>query len=199
MTTTATRSIPTTVRRPELSSDVLIEPITLAEAKQHLSIANGDTAHDTYVSSLIAAARQQWEQDTQAYLMQRTMVWKLPGLRELQFPHRPVTSIDSITYYDGANSQQTLATSLYDLDTANNAIRRTYLAVWPVTLGRWDAVQITYTLGRYTLVSEVDAISKQAMLLLIGYWFEQRGDMDRPNDMAAYERLVQRHMRSSYP
>ena len=190
--------VPSTVYRPELITGPAAEPVTLSEAKKHQEIGAG-TTHDVQLAALIEAARQQWERDTERYLIQRTMRWTLGALREVQFPHRPVSAISSIAYYDGNNTQQTLSTSLYQLDAPNNSLRRSYRAVWPATLGRWDAVQINYTLGSYADSTEVDAISKQAMLLWIGYHFEQRGDNDRPNDMRAYESLVLRHKRSSYP
>ena len=71
---------------------------------------------------------------------------------------------------------------------------------WPLTLDRWDAVEVNYTLGSVADSTQVSAVAKQAMLLLVGYYFDaNRGDHDRPNDQKAYERLVHKYMRSSYP
>jgi len=75
-----------------------------------------------------------------------------------------------------------------------------YQQYWPTAIvDRWDAVEVIYVAG-YTSARRVPAIAKQAMLLLVGYYFDaNRGDNDRSNDLQAYERLVSRFMRSTYP
>jgi hypothetical protein len=94
---------------------------------------------------------------------------------------------------------QTLSTSLYSVDLKERAIRLNWNITWPTTYIRWDAVQVQYVAGNST-ISAVDAIAKQAMLLLITYYqFGNRGDNDRPNDLRAYESLVRRYLRAGYP
>ena len=93
-------SIPTTA---EVTGPAA-EPVSLTEAKKHLEIASSDRTHDTQISALIEACRRKWENDTQQFLISRTMRVKLPYLCELQFPHRPVASVTSIQYYDSANT-----------------------------------------------------------------------------------------------
>lgn len=174
------------------------EPVSLNEAKKHLEIGDSDTAHDTQLASLIEQARQQWERDTAEYTTKRTVTLTVSEIGEMQFPHRPVSAISSITYYDSGNDSQTLSSSVYQLDTANNRLRLAYEQLWPATAARWDAVTITYTLGEHDDSTTVPAVAKQAMLLLIGYYFEDRDMMGRDANQA-YERLVLKHMRSSYP
>lgn len=146
------------------------------------------------------AAREQWEKDTSEFYIRRTMRLTLDCLDEFRFPHRPIYSISSITYYDTDNAQQTLATSVYELDANDGYVRLKYEQEWPDTAVRWDAVQVNYTLGEHEDSTSVPAVAKQAMLLLVGYYFDaNRGDNDRPNDQRAYERLVAKYMRSSYP
>jgi hypothetical protein len=119
--------------------------------------------------------------------------------REVKLPSRPIQSVSSFTYYDSVNTLQTLSTSIYSLDAQSRAIRLTWNESWPVLAIRWDAVAITYVAG-HTDRSLIPAIAKQAMLLLIGYYgFGNKGDNDRPNDLRAYENLVLKFMRSSYP
>lgn len=190
-------SIPTTAETIAPAA----EPVSLTEAKKHLEIAGSDTAHDTQIANLIEAARRKWEHDTQQFLIQRTMRVKLPYLCELQFPHRPVSSVTSIQYYDSGNSSQTLASSVYDLDSDRSQIRLAYLQTFPATSVRWDAATITYVLGDHSDSTTVPEISKSAMKLLIGFYFENR-DMLAPENMQStkpYEALVMNFMRSSYP
>lgn len=181
-----------------LSSGPASEPVTATEAKKQLEITG--SAHDDQVSLLIEAAREQWEHDTDSALINQTWTLTTDHLREFRFPKRPVDSITGVTYYDSGNSQQTLSSSLYQLDKAQNAFRLAADQTWPATYGRWDAVTFIVVLGGHANESTVPKIAKQAMLLLIGHYFENRDDMQNAmREVSAYEALVRRYMRSSYP
>jgi uncharacterized phiE125 gp8 family phage protein len=178
------------------------EPVTLAEAKKQLELSPTDTAHDAHLSLLIQAAREQWEADTDSAVI--TQTWKVYAEAfdddEIYLPKRPVQSITSIKYYDSTGVQRTLSTSVYDLDPTERSVNLKTNQVWPVVEDRWDAIEINYVAG-YTSAAMVPAIYKQAILLLIGKYFENR-DM-QVNDViftdGAYEALVAKFMRSSYP
>lgn len=188
------------VPRPQITVGPTVEPISLSEAKKHVEIASTDSTHDAQLALIIEQARQQWESDTGEHYVQQTWEIKLPYLCEFSFPHRPVSSITSVQYFDSGNTTRTLATSVYELDVARSALRLKYLQDWPTTSDRWDASTVTYVLGNHSSSSTVPAIAKSAMLLLVGYYFDaNRGENDRGNDQAAYERLVAKQMRSSYP
>lgn len=193
--TTTKVSKPTMVTRPTT------EPVTLAEAKRQLFIAESDTSNDQELVSRIQAAREQWEHDTDSATLTQTLSVTAPAFagREIILPSKPLQSVSWVKYYDDLDTLQTLSTSLYSVDLKERAIRLNWNITWPTTYIRWDAVQVQYVAGNST-ISAVDAIAKQAMLLLITYYhFGNRGDNDRPNDLRAYESLVRRFMRSTYP
>lgn len=176
------------------------EPLTIHEAKRHCEIAATNTDHDVILFAHITAAREQWERDTNKFLISRTMRLTMPDIQEMGFSDSPITAITSITYFDSADATTTLPTSVYVLDVANGRLRLKKNQVWPAYSDRWDAWQINYTAGEHADSTTVPAIDKQAMLLYVGYLFRgNRGDDDRPNDLRAYEALVHRHMRSTYP
>ena len=188
------------VPKPRITVGPALEPVTLTEAKKQCEISTTDTTHDQQLALLIEQSRMQWEDDTQEHYIAQTWEMKIPYLCEFQLPHRPVASITSLTYFDTGNSSQTLASSVYELDVSRGAIRLKYLQFFPATSDRWDAATVTYVLGSHTSALTVPAIAKSAMLLLVGYyWLKNRGDFDSPNDLAAYERLVAKYMRSTYP
>lgn len=111
-----------------------------------------------------------------------------------------MTSISSITYYDGNNTSQTLATSIYELDAPNRRLRLQYLQSWKDVATRWDAVTFTIIAG-YADAASVPGDWKRAMLLQIGKWFYQP-DMTEHLTFAnskAYERIVARNARVGYP
>lgn len=176
------------------------EPVTIHEAKRHCEIASTNTDHDVLLYGHIVAAREQWERDTGMALISRTMRLVMPDIYDtLQFAERPVTAITSIRYYP-LDTIETLPSSIYQLDTSTSTLRLGYNQVWPSWADRWDAWEINYTVGSHADSTTVPAIAKQAMLLYVGYLFRgNRGDDDRPNDLRAYEALVHRHMRSTYP
>lgn len=178
------------------------EPVTLTQAKKQLEISTSDTAHDDQLTLLIQAAREQWEHDTDSCCLTQTLSVTLEEWEddEIYLPKRPVQSITSITYYDTGNTQQTLSTSVYSLDASCRAVRLKYQQIWPPIVDRWDAVTVTYVAG-YTSTTNVPAIAKQAILLLVGHYFENRDQLlgESMQTLPVYESLVRRFMRSSYP
>lgn len=186
---------------PESTSGPSSEPITLSEAKKQLEISESDDAHDEQLRTAIQEAREQWEADTDSITCYQTLRIKTEACIDmLVLPKKPIVSITSIKYYDTTNTQQTLSTSIYSLDTAKAQIRLKYLQVLPSALDRWDAWEIIYQSGYSQDGTLVPAIAKRAMLLLVGHYFENR-DMIGSGmaDMRAYENLVLKFMRSTYP
>jgi uncharacterized phiE125 gp8 family phage protein len=191
----------TQTSKPTVVTGPASEPVTLAEAKRQLFLPESDTSNDQELVSRIQAAREQWEHDTDTYLLTQTLAVTADAFagREIILPGRPIQSVSFVKYYDDTDTLQTLSTSLYTVDFKERAVRLKWNVTWPTTEIRWDAVQVQFVAGN-TSLSAVPAIAKQAMLLLITYYhFGNRGDNDRPNDMRAYEALVRRFMRSTYP
>jgi len=191
----------TEVSRPTVVTGPTAEPITLAEAKRQLFLAESDTSSDNELISRIQAAREQWEHDTDSYLVQQTLSVTLERFcgREIELNGRPIQSITHVKYYDENGTLQTLSPSKYSFNAAEREIELKWQETWPTTEIRWDAVTVTYVAG-HSALSSIPAIAKQAMLLLITYYqFGNRGDNDRPNDNRAYEALVRRYMRAGYP
>ncbi len=191
----------TSISRPTVVTGPTSEPVTLAEAKRQLFLAESDTSQDTELVSRIQAAREQWENDTDSAILTQTLSATADGFagREIVLPSRPIQSITHVKYYDTANVLQTLSSSLYSFDAPERTVRLLWSASWPTTYTRWDAVIVTYVAGLAS-VAAVPAIVKQSMLLLIAYYhYGNRGDNDRQNDQKAYEALVRRYLRSTYP
>lgn len=191
----------TEVSRPAVVTGPTAEPITLAEAKRQLFLAESDISQDAELLTRIQAAREQWEHDTDTVMLTQTLsvTAEMFAGRKIELTGRPIQSITSIVYYDENDTLQTFSSSKYSFNAPEREIELKWNEVWPVTEIRWDAVKITYVAGNLS-VAAIPAIAKQAMMLLITYYqYGNRGDNDRPNDLRAYEALVRRFMRSSYP
>lgn len=177
------------------------EPLTLAEAKKQLEIATDDAAHDVHMAALIEMVREIVEDDTGVILNSRSVVEKFPYFPDcFELRHRPVNSITSITYYDSANASQTFSSGEYSTDLARGIVHYDYDATIPATYDRWDAVTVTYSAG-YTQTTCPEKF-KQMMKLLVGYYFERRNMTENEvigSNQRAYEAMVRRELRSTYP
>lgn len=183
------------------------EPITTAEAKKQCDIATSDTTHDTLMGTLITAARQKWERDIDRVCMSASAVEKLdcfPCDHAIELAATPVQSITSLTYVDIDGNTQTWSSSNYTLDSyrVRPSLVLAYNVSWPTSRGYFGDVTLTYLAG-YANAAAVPQVWKQAMLLLIGHWFENRSAVsigNITNDVPqAYERLTANFMRSTYP
>lgn len=151
--------------------------ITTSEAKAQCRIDSTD--EDTLVAALISAALSHL--DGYSGVMGRALVtqtWQqdFDGFSDkMRLPVGDLIAITSVTYYDASNAQQTLASSVY---AAFTDALGPYLALkpnqsWPAVYSRADAVRVTWTAG-YGAAAAVPAAIKQAALLLIAHWYDNR-------------------------
>lgn len=169
------------------------EPVTLAEAKAHVRV--DISTDDTLISALITAAREWCEAHTRRAFVRQT--WKLTldrlpgsvdypeyvsfGDEPIELPRPPLFNFSSITYVDSAGTTQTL--SGYRLDSESEPARLTpaYGETWPTTRDQMGAVTIIYEAGYpegqgspSDQTTNVPQSVKQAILLLVGHWYEHR-------------------------
>jgi uncharacterized phiE125 gp8 family phage protein len=155
----------------------VLEPITLAEAKAQCRVDIDDD--DALIVGLIRAAREYCEAvDWRAYLTQTIELWleAWPDGDELELPRPPLQSVTSVVYYDTSDVPATLAATDYYVDTISTpgSIQLRYLKTWPATTLRdYNAICVTYKAG-WSTVTDMPQSLRQAMLLLIGHWYENR-------------------------
>jgi uncharacterized phiE125 gp8 family phage protein len=178
------------------------EPVTVAEAKDHLELLPSDNHHDAKITRTIQMGRERVENDTSCVLITQTYSLRLRDFPEESKPvHiglRPVSSITGITYYDDSNSQQTLPSSVYGLDAREQLIYLKYDQEWPSYSSQHNGIQVALTAG-YGTAANVPAIFKQLILLQVGMYFEDRGDDYRKRYHNAYDNLLVTAMRRTYP
>lgn len=156
------------------STDIL----TTSEVKDHLRV--DVSTDDTLISNLIKAATQSAEIFTNRYFIE-TEVWMYADNWNEVSPllKSPVSEIVLIKYYDSDDTQQTLAQSVYNEDLGYKPARIT-LAVdksWPTLSTRSAPLQVRYKIGYGTAASDVPEGIKQAVLLTIGNWYENRQEV----------------------
>lgn len=167
--------------KPVLSVAPVSYPVTLADVKANLRIDASD--EDALLNGFIASATAYLDGYSGVLgraLINQTWVQKFPyfpGLGSVAgLALNPVQSISSITYYDENNDQQTLSTDVYALldDELGSFVSLQYGQSWPSVYPREDAVSITYVAGYGADGDSVPAAIKQALLLLVGNWYENR-------------------------
>lgn len=161
----------------KLSKAPSSEPVTLTEAKLHLRVDT--TADDTLIAGLITAARITAENISWRALV--TQTWELildafPWKRLIVLPRPPLQKVVSITYKIAAGTEQTFAAANYVVDTDSDPGRLALAstASWPGDeLYPLGAVKVQFDAG-YGDADDVPQIYKQAILLLVGHYYENR-------------------------
>lgn len=154
------------------------EPVTTAEAKTHLRVTTSDD--DTYIGTLITVARRHVETITGRALINQTWDYFLdnfPPGDKIVIPLPRLSSVTSVKYTDKDNVQTTFAASKYIVDTNNEPgqIVLAYGESWPTfTPKPVNAVEIRFVAGYGSAGSSVPEGIRQAILLLIAHWYENR-------------------------
>lgn len=155
------------------------EPVTLAEAKLHCRV-DLDT-DDALIGSLITAAREYVERVCRPQLALISQTWRyvadeLPASRFELRPY-PLRSVSSIVITDDDGNETTYSSANYLVDTASEPGRVTLkgTASWPsTTLRELNGFAVTFVAGFGDDPANVPQQIRQAMLLLIGHWYENR-------------------------
>ena len=164
-----------------------VEPVTLAEAKAHCRV---DTStDDAYLSSLITAAREWCEAYCDETFVHTQYVMTLDAFpHEIELPRPPMASSGTVTavtvtYTIENQSTATLATNQYRVDRAATpgVIRTLYNGSWPSPLLDYNAVTVTGWGGMGASGSSVPQRVRNAILWLVGMWYERRMAADAVN------------------
>ena len=161
--------------------------VSLEDAKAFLRYES--TEEDALVTNLIEAVTVQAESFTRRKFIQQT--WRLAmddfprypsgkydWIGQISLPFPPAISVSHVKYYDSAGTLQTLTPNTDYLVLAEDMPARIVPApnqVWPdVMVDRADAVQIDFVCGYGAAASNVPAGIRQAMLIMLAHYFENR-------------------------
>ena len=160
-----------------------VEPVTLAEAKAQLRVDGN--AEDAYITSLIVTSRLQIEAALGLALI--TQRWRLtlddwPGAGVVELPMRPVQSIESIAISHGDGAASLLPGASYHLDGMAQPARLVLKDEAPPRPNAIaEGIAIDFTAGFGLLAVSVPQPIRQALLLLVAHWFENREPSDANN------------------
>lgn len=158
-----------------------VEPVTLAEVKAHLVIEHGES--DELLLGMITAARRHVEQYTRRPLVRQKWRMFMDQFSDnVDLRPAPVREVDQIQYIDIDGVTQTVATSAYVFNEAEQTVRRAFNEPWPSARWQSNAVWIDSWSGYYStatspiaLRAEVPRDLRQAILMVIEDLYEFRG------------------------
>jgi uncharacterized phiE125 gp8 family phage protein len=167
--------------------------VSVDEVKAQLNITHDDD--DALITSLIAVATAHVEGPAGIGVALLTQTWRMSLDRlpcRFNLPLGPVQSVTGITYLDEAGAAQTLAASLYSLDT-DHTPAVVYIkphTTLPVTWAVPGAVKVTFVTGYGDDPADVPAGLRQAIIIFAAYLFENRESGEVPS---VVEALLDRH------
>jgi uncharacterized phiE125 gp8 family phage protein len=156
-----------------------VEPLTLVEAKAYLRVETPDD--DDLITALIAGARIRVEAETRRALI--TQSWRLsrdawpPDGRLVVLP-APLQALTAVRVYDESNVSHPLDTQTFVLDLAGSTlVFAPNFASWALPMpGRSAAgIELDVVCGYGAAAADVPEPLRQAIRLLLGHWYENRG------------------------
>ena len=161
-----------------------VEPVTVAEAKAHLRVDVSDD--DTYIGTLITAAREWCEQYLDRTLVNTQWVMRFDsfppdGTQDIELPRPPMsmagtTTAVSLTFTSETGGTQAYSTNSFRVDrnATPGAVKTLYGQTWPPHLMDDNAVSVTWWAGYGSAGSSVPAAVRHAILMLVGILYEKR-------------------------
>jgi uncharacterized phiE125 gp8 family phage protein len=175
-----------------------LEPVTLEEAKAQCRVELDFTDDDINLLRYIKAARELAEVNTKSTFCATQYRLSFSGFPEFEhggfdsgriiLPRGPIIELLSFTYLDSTRTPVTVdlddATTLQQgLDDEPPWIAPAAGAFWPNGFRTQGAVSIEYLAGYASTAAspvttdDIPAKAKQAMLMLVGHWYENREDV----------------------
>lgn len=187
-----------------------IEVVLLAGLKKHTRVQHNND--DEYLQELIVEAREEIEDISGLALISQTwqmMLDRWPGQRDqwwdgtrqmatteldggfpstIDLIRYPLISVDTINVYDeDSNATAVIIADVFDVDLISKPGRISLQrrAIWPITSRSINAIEINYTAGYGTAVSDVPTPLVRAVRNMAGYMYNHRGSGCTP--AAAYK------------
>ena len=152
------------------------DPVTLAEAKAHCRVDFTD--HDGEIGGFISAAVAHIDALGtlgRAMVTQDWAQWEPQSPGWVRLDLGPFQSLQSVEYYDAAGVLQSATLSDFETRLQGDYVvcKPKDNAAWPNADARADAIKITYRVG-YGDAADVPVNIKQAILMLVAHWYENR-------------------------
>lgn len=157
-----------------LTAPPAVEPISLAEAKAHLRVDG--SAEDTLIGGLIPTSRLHVETALGLALITQGWSWRIDAWPDvlIDLPLRPVQAVSAVrvTAHDGSIAM--IEPGRYLLDGDGLPPRLIPTGPLPAPGVPAGGIEIAFTAGFGNAAASVPAPIRQALLILIAHWFDNR-------------------------
>lgn len=171
----------------KIITPVMAEPISVAEVRQHLRLPENDD-EDSLLMSLITTARTYCEDFTRRALAEQTLellLDRFPVFGAIELPSPPLRNVISVRYKDSEGAESMVSADVYiaDIDNDPGQVMPQSGFTWPVFAPYPSSpIRIRFVAGYEILPIAL----RQAMLLLIGHWYENREATSAATDETAF-------------
>ena len=159
-----------------LTAPPAIEPVTVEEAKAYLRIDHGH--EDAVLASLITASRLHIETALNLALVSQRWLWQFdrwPKSYIVELPLRPVQSIESVRVKIDDDRETLLSSDYYILECTNQSAQLiSQSGIWPQPSVPRGGIEIEFIAGFGEASELVPAPIRQALLMLVAHWYENR-------------------------
>lgn len=174
-----------------------LEPVSVADAKNHLRVDVDLTTDDSLIALLIGAARRYAEMYTGRSFI--TQTWRqtldgFPGPSQIGVPYGQtyslpghaivldrgnVLSVDAIQYLAMDGTTQTMSPATYVADITGSPARITpvFGQIWPINLPQIASVWVNYTAGYGPAATDVPEGVRQWIMLRLNTLYENREEV----------------------
>jgi len=163
----------------KLKTAASTKPISLALAKQQCKVEHSeeDALITLYIDAVTDLLRGPDGQARRALINEQ---WELTydafPCEGIEIPLGPLVSVDKVEYIDAITDTYVEWPALgnYVVDLASWKGWVAPVSAWPTAKNAMNAVRITFTAGYGTTETTVPARLRQAMLMAIGHWYQNR-------------------------
>ena len=162
----------------------VVEPVTLSEAKAHLRVDGNES--DSEITAMISAAREWCEQYLDRTLIYTQWVMRFDrfpdeSTQDIELPRPPMVTAGTatamsltFTYENGTTATYGTGSYRVDRNATPGAVKTLYGQTWPPHLQDDNAISVTWWAGYGSSGQSVPAAIRHAMLMLVGFWYENR-------------------------
>jgi uncharacterized phiE125 gp8 family phage protein len=168
----------------QIKTDLVTEPVTLAEAKSYLNVDY--TSWDTLIGTLISSARTNLERYTGSTFATKTLVATFQQVAEnIDIPYGPIQSITHVKSIDESGTKTTLTAGTDYLVTGNNFKNIRFYGID-------TPIEIEYVAGYTTLPADL----KVAILKQVAMDFEFRENVMDSSQVTELSNGAKQHAQS---
>jgi uncharacterized phiE125 gp8 family phage protein len=174
----------------EVNDLVITDLVTLAVVKDHLKIEQDFVEDDTLINGYMEAALSYVISYLGRDVLNQDYTVKGKSFDDVfAFKRQTIKSVGSVTYIDENDVGQTLSSELYSLESIDKFESKIVYSLSDlpkVKANTSDAVTLTVTCGFKKLPKAI----KQAVLLLVGEYYEFRSDRAKVKNTAVMNLLA---------